>query len=257
VWVSAFYIDACEVTRNQFERFVDDTGHVTEAEEAGARRTWRNPGFQQEGDEPVVCVSWHDAVRYCNWRSRKAGLEFCYDFGAQDAVCHLGRSGYRLATEAEWEVAARNGGEDTRFPWTPAPEGGEASAPGATATTVVFRANFAQAETERRDSWLWTNPVKAFAPNEAGLCGMGGNVWEWCQDLYFERAYYAVHAKRPRNPCVEARDVSGLTRRVMRGGSFENELDVLRCASRGNGAPHASANRVGFRCVRRHPSDVK
>lgn len=259
VWIPAFYIDACEVTRNQFERFADETGYVTEAEKAGVRRTWQNPAFKQEGDEPVVYVSWHDAVQYCNWRSKKAELDPCYEIGGDDhrVACHRERNGYRLPTEAEWEFAARNGGEDIEFPWMAAAEGGAASGSGETAPTPVLKANFAQAETERRDNWLWTNPVKTFAPNEAGLYGMGGNVWEWCQDLYFESAYYAVHRRHPRDPCVEAESISGLTRRVMRGGSFENELDMLRCASRGNGAPHAGANRVGFRCVRRYRSNNK
>jgi len=259
VTVSPFYIDACEVTRDQFARFVDETGHYTEAEKSGEMRTWRNPGFQQEGDEPAVCVSWYDAIEYCNWRSREARLDSCYEIGGadQEVVCHHEKSGYRLPTEAEWEFAARSWGEDVVFPWMDDPEAGTTSGSGEAALTAVLKANFAQAETERQDNWLWTNPVKAFDPNKADLYGMGGNVWEWCQDLYFDKAYYAVHKRGTRDPSVEDGAFSGLTRRVMRGGSFENELDMLRCASRGSGAPHASANRVGFRCVRRRVPNAR
>ena len=252
VEVTSFCMDACEVTRDQFKNFVDDTGYVTEAEKRKAGQTWRAPGFKQEGDEPVVFVSWHDAVQYCNWRSEEAELDPCYEIRGRDrnVVCDREKNGYRLPTEAEWEFAARNGGKDIEFPWLTA-EGGEASEFGKTAAMAVRKANFAQAETEHSDNWLWTNPVKSFGSNKLGLYGMGGNVWEWCQDLYLERAYYTIHKRHPRDPCVDVQSAGDSTRRVIRGGSFANELDMLRCVSRGNGAPHAGANRVGFRCVRR------
>ena len=111
-------------------------------------------------------------------------------------------------------------------------------------------ANFKQDDPGLQDAWIWTNPVKQYPPNAAGLYGMAGNVWEWCQDWYFDRAYTLMRVRHPKDPCIESEHVSGLTHRAMRGGSFRNPLDMLRCASRGSGIPRAYSNRVGFRCVR-------
>ena len=61
--------------------------------------TWRNPGFPQEDNHPVVCVSWNDAVAFCNWLSKKEAKT------------------YRLPTEAEWEYAALHGLEGTGNVW--------------------------------------------------------------------------------------------------------------------------------------------
>ncbi|MBT3192686.1 MAG: SUMF1/EgtB/PvdO family nonheme iron enzyme, partial [Verrucomicrobia bacterium] len=95
-----------------------------------------------------------------------------------------------------------------------------------------------------------TNPVKVFPANALGIYGLGGNVWEWCEDWYFAQAYAAMQNRNIGNPCFDSHDATGLTRRVMRGGSFRNDLDLLRCASRGSGHPLAFSNHVGFRCVR-------
>ena len=242
VRVSPFYMDACEVTRDQFAEFVDHTGYRTLAEGTPWEPNWKNPGFVQKGDEPVTCVSWHDAARYCNWRSARAGLDACYKFAGQDdeVLCHRDTGGYRLPTEAEWEYAARQRGKDLLYPW-----GSETNV-----SVIVALANFKQDDPGLQDAWIWTNPVKQYPPNAAGLYGMAGNVWEWCQDWYFDRAYTLMRVRHPKDPCIESEHVSGLTHRAMRGGSFRNPLDMLRCASRGSGIPRAYSNRVGFRCVR-------
>jgi formylglycine-generating enzyme required for sulfatase activity len=87
-----FYLAATEVTRGQFAAFVRETGYKTEAELSGDPADWRNSGIDQQDNHPVVFVSWHDAVAYCDWLSKKEGRN------------------YRLPTEAEWEYAARAGG---------------------------------------------------------------------------------------------------------------------------------------------------
>jgi formylglycine-generating enzyme required for sulfatase activity len=108
-----FYLGMYHVTRGQFRQLVKDTRYVTDAEkgekpggdgwnrdkndfELSTKYSWRNAGFQQTDEHPVVNVSWNDAVAFCKWLSRKEGKT------------------YRLPTEAEWEYACR-AGTTTRY----------------------------------------------------------------------------------------------------------------------------------------------
>jgi len=91
VFVEAFEIDKFEVTNEEFERFVTETGYQTDAEKAGEEDNW----WAYAGGKPrhpVVKVTWDDAVAYCQW------------------------AGKRLPTEIEWEKAAR-GTEGLIYPW--------------------------------------------------------------------------------------------------------------------------------------------
>jgi formylglycine-generating enzyme required for sulfatase activity/serine/threonine protein kinase len=110
-----FYLGVTEVTRGQFRRFVDETGYRTEGEQDGKgaagwnpeakawkpnnpKFTWRECGFKQTDEHPVVDVSWKDAVEFAAWLSRKE------------------RQTYRLPTEAEWEYACRANSPPLRPP---------------------------------------------------------------------------------------------------------------------------------------------
>lgn len=90
VFVDAFELAVYPVTRAEYERFIDATGHALP-------KDWSQPAFAR-ADLPVVGVSWQDAVDYCAWRSTIDGREV------------------RLPTEAEWEHAAR-GRQESLFPW--------------------------------------------------------------------------------------------------------------------------------------------
>lgn len=108
VYVDGFEMAVCPVTRADYARFLDATGHDTP-------RDWTDPALAGD-DRPVVGVSWHDAVAYCAWST----------------ACGDPR---RLPTEAEWERAARGGREEMTFPWGNAipswiPDGGRGPLPG-------------------------------------------------------------------------------------------------------------------------------
>lgn len=237
--VSSFYMDSTEVTRAQFAAFVNDSNYKTVAEIDDSDVTWKNPGFIQSHNDPVVYISWFDAVEYCNWRSDQCDLPKCYTI-KKDKPVQTDRTamGYRLPTESEWEFAARNRGQDNLYAWN-----------NASIKPAKDSANYRQ-EPESENIWIWTNPVQTFAPNGLGIYGLSGNVWEWCEDLYFNMAYSTMRNNDVRNPCIDLTSNPDLSRRVMRGGSFKNKLDLLRCTSRGNGQPYAFSNHVGFRCVR-------
>lgn len=93
-----FWMGKTEVTGEQFAAFAKATGYRTDAESAGAPRTWRIPGFRVEARQPVVYVTPDEAAAYCAW------------------------IGARLPSDAEWEYAARAGAA-TRHYWGSAIDG--------------------------------------------------------------------------------------------------------------------------------------
>ena len=164
-----------EVTKGQYARFVQDSGH---APDSGcfvwngsrylqdASRDWRNPGFAQQDNEPVVCVNWNDAKAYSEWLTKRTG------------------EGYRLPTEEEWEYAARAGSQGSR-PWGDKPQRAcryanvaDASAKRGVAGTVKWKFH------ECDDRHAHTAPVGSYPPNAFGLYDMLGNAWEWTEDCW-------------------------------------------------------------------------
>ncbi|HVS37472.1 MAG TPA: formylglycine-generating enzyme family protein [Gemmataceae bacterium] len=219
-----FFIGAFPVTRGQFTAFVRAAKYVTEAErKGGARRgpsgewrldprcSWKHPDFPQEDDHPVVCVSWNDAQAFCAWMGRVEGH----------------REGpYRLPTEAEWEYACRAGASTAFWP-------GDA--------LLTDQANYdGQAGCNDAPGLFreGTTPVWVFPPNPWGLYDVHGNVWEWCADWY--APYAEGDATDPQGP------PSGRSR-VLRGGSWRNQLRFLRAAARNQLAPSGRDRDIGLR----------
>ena len=236
-----FYLGSYHVTRGQFRQFVKDTGYKTDADKGktrgaygwdpdkedfgvfNAKYSWRNAGFEQTDEHPVVNVSWNDAVAFCKWLSRKEGKT------------------YRLPTEAEWEYACR-AGTTTRYcsgddPETLAKVGNVADA------TLKARFPDWNLTMKASDSYVFTAPVGQFEPNAIGVHDMHGNAMEWCADWYGKDYYGKSRADDPNGP-----DTGYL--RALRGGSWDLWPFRCRSACRGGRPPDYRANDLGFRVAR-------
>jgi formylglycine-generating enzyme len=154
VWVDTFYLAERQVTNRDYALFLEACG-------VPPPPMWHDPNFS-DPTQPVVAVSWFDAVLYCDWLGRGTGRK-----------C-------RLPTEAEWERAARGGMEDKTFPWGDDPP---------------------QSRPSYADRWQ-SGPerVAQSPPNAFGLYDICENVHEWCSDWY-QADYYAISPERnPRGP---------------------------------------------------------
>lgn len=200
VWVDEFLLAAYQVTNADYGRFLRDAASLPPS-------FWDHPAFNHP-KQPVVGVSWHEAVRYCEWLSATAARKF------------------RLPSEAEWERAARGGHEDAGalFPWGDTPP---QSLPGY----------------DNRCAGHWKTgpePVGRAGPNVFGLYNMCDNVHEWCSDWYAPDYYAASPERNPRGP--ETGD-----RRASRGGSWRHHVKISRCAARSSIPPEFQYADYGFR----------
>jgi len=236
----AFYLGTYHVTRGQFRQFVTDTGYKTDAEmgeKPGAygwnldtkqsdfseKYSWRNAGFEQTDEHPVVCVSWNDAVAFCKWLSRKEGKT------------------YRLPTEAEWEYACR-AGTTTRYFSGDDPE---TLAKVGNVVDATAKAKFPDWKytIKANDGYVFTAPVGSFKPNAFGLYDMHGNAWQWCADRY-DVKYYA------KSPVDDPTGSDAGDSRVLRGGSWGDGPDDSRSARRCSTTPDFRGCLSGFRVAR-------
>ncbi len=206
-------------------------------------------------NHPIISISWHDAVKWCNARSEKDGLAPVYYTGGGSVVYRTGEvnittdadgnvkwsaNGYRLPTEAEWEKAARGGLVQQDYPWGNSIANGDANSyqsghpysSGNPPTTPVGYYNGSQTP---------TGPNRA---NGYGLYDMAGNVQEWCWDWY-DSSFYATSSagNNPQGPTTG-------NSRIIRGGGWGNASGGLRCAYRSALGPSGSQSDLGFRCVR-------
>jgi len=206
-------------------------------------RTKPEVGGRDMSDDPMVEVSWYGAVAYCNWRSSAEGYEACYNLSTW--VCDFSKHGYRLATEAEWEYAAR-GGENSpyyRFPWGDTISHSQAnySACPGTYTYDVSPTHGYHPDWDV-GGYPHTSVVGSFSANGYGLYDIAGNVWEWCNDWYNSNYYDLSPYDNPTGPA------SG-TGRVLRGGGWFSFSSLCRVANRNDNVPGLRYYNVGFRIV--------
>ena len=227
VYLGVFHIDKFPVTNTRFSQFVEATGHRTDAEKGGggwvfnihsknskkiweqkSNASWKAPTGEDSNygtrlRHPVVQVSWKDARAYCKW------------------------AGKRLATEAEWEKAAR-GLDGRKYPW-----GGQWDP-----TKVIWRKN----------SGGKTHPVDRTYNTHRGPFGavdMSGNVWEWVEDWFKADYYLTAPARNPKGPA------SGIFGRVVRGSSWLVLNPAwFRAAFRYWNFSNSWSNFLGFRCAK-------
>lgn len=225
------------VTRRDFARFIAATSREVPSGcnvlLPGAKtwgtdpsRSWRDPGFPQTDDDPVVCVSWPDAVAYTDWLSTQAHYP------------------YRLPTEAEYEYAARAGKSENRY-WG---EGVEAACQHANVSGLE-RADAHKLSPDPahffpcRDRFVETSPAKSFPPNPWGFYDMLGDVWEWTQDCY-----------NPTNPAApsdgSARMTGDCAGHVDKGSSWVNSPHYLSTAARHKDLTDNRDTVLGFRVAR-------
>ena len=194
-------------------------------------------------DDPMVEVNWYGAVAYCNWRSSEEGYESCYDLSTWD--CNFSKHGYRLATEAEWEYAAR-GGEHSpyyRFAWGDTISHSQANY-NAFPLNYPYDVSPTSGYHPDWNDWIYplSSVVGSFSANGYGLYDMTGNVWEWCYDWYGSNYYDASPYDNPQGP------VSG-TYRVHRGGCWLYDANLSRVALRSGNRPEIRHSNYGLRVV--------
>jgi formylglycine-generating enzyme required for sulfatase activity len=204
-----FYISKYEVTQKEWNAFMKPS----------------NVSFV--GDNlPVDNVSWDNIVRYCNARSEQEGLQPAYRItgsSASSVTCDFSANGYRLPTEAEWEMAAK-AGSLFEYSGSDDPDG-----------VAWYRDN-----SSRR-----YRSVGQKEANDFGVYDMSGNVAEWCWDWY-DSKYTTLLSEfiNPRGP-------AGGTVKVIRGGSVNNGIGTnLGILYRSRGNPGQAYQFVGFRLVR-------
>jgi len=226
-----FYFGVRELTNAEFKQF----------------RPQHRSGFVGQNSlelerQPVVNVTWQEAAEYCNWLSQQEGLPPAYQSqGGRLAPVQPATTGYRMATEAEWEWAARANRDGTlrKYPWgdaLPVPAG--AGNFGDRTAQPLLQTFLADLD----DGHPATANTGSFAANPLGLYDLGGNVSEWTTDLY---------TVQPASTAVAVDPLSAApgNMHVIRGSSWRHAtVTELRAAFRDSG--DGRRDDVGFRIAR-------
>jgi formylglycine-generating enzyme required for sulfatase activity len=192
--------------------------------------SWRNPGFPQTMEHPVVGISWEDANKFCEWLTQKERGE-----GTLNSS-----QAYRLPTDREWDLAVglpedpgtvpeeRSSKVKDVYPWGTVfpPDSNDRNYAGSE-SKVNVPDNWSTL-LNYRDPYPRTRPATDLKPNAQGFCDLGGNAWEWCDDRYNARMSW----------------------RVLRGGSWAtSRQEEMLSSYRQKYDPTFRHDDVGFRCI--------
>ena len=203
VAVPFFELTKTEVTVGQYRTCVDAGACTAPNDKSGGESC--NWGLAGREDHPINCVDWDQANAFARW------------------------AGGRLPTEAEWEYAARSGGQSQSYPW------GNEEASCSRAIMDDGGSGCSRGSTE---------PVcsKPSGNSDQGVCDLAGNVWEWTQD-----AWHSTYTGAPSDGTAWEGETSD---RVLRGGSWLNAASYMRASERGGSRFSVRANHLGFRLAR-------
>ena len=216
--MSDFYIGKYEVTVAEFKKFIDATSYQTDAEKEGWSYVWTGSKWEKRNG-----VTWRDNVGG-NRRGSDEMEHPVIHVSWNDASAYAQWAKCRLPTEAELEYAARGGNKSRGYEYSGSN----------TVDNVAWNDGNSNSQTHR---------VGTKEPNELGIYDMSGNVWEWCNDWYGENYYSNSPQNNPQGP------TSGSSR-VLRGGSWTDSPDGVRCADRSGNSPALRSGNVGFRYAR-------
>jgi formylglycine-generating enzyme required for sulfatase activity len=220
----AFAISTREVTVEQFLRFAPEHGYAKD--------------YAETTDCPIINVSWFDAARYCRWLSKLEGIpeaEMCYpkeDEIRPGMTLEAGfekRIGYRLPTEAEWELACRGGVAARRwFGFDP---------------KLLADHAWTSQNSEYR-----LKPVGCLLPNDFGLFDMLGNAMEWC---HCARNDYPTYLTQPMtDPGLSTLQIDERTLMMNRGGANLYQPLDARSSQRNFHSAESSRVYITFRIAR-------
>ncbi len=228
-----FALAKTETTRAQYRSFMQDSNHVMSDDGCNTwtynrilgyvkNHKWDAPGYPQNEQHPVVCVSHADATAFAKWLSEKTG------------------KAYRLLSSTEFEYATRAG---TRGPWFWGTNSKQACE-FANVADAIFRDKFRYAPVfDCNDGYEYTAPVATYAANPWGLHDMLGNAWEWTDDC--------MHRDMSKVPLDGrawlAEDGGECERRTPRGGSWVSGSDWVRAGAQAGDFAVYHSQLLGFR----------